>query len=96
MVMSRVIDNVDVICQHKADGDIIPIRFRLMNDNGEYEIYKISGYRSIWQPGAYTTPDGIFVSGSTYVFECNVIILDYKKRVRLYFEKNQCKWRLAI
>ena len=39
--MSRVIDKVDVICEHKADGNIIPMRFRLMNDDGVYEAYTI-------------------------------------------------------
>jgi len=94
--MSRVIDKLDVICQHKADGEIIPIRFRLMNEDGEYETYKISGFRNISQPGTYTTPDGLYVSGSTYIFECQVIILDYKKIIRLYFDKSQCKWKMVI
>lgn len=94
--MSRVIHEVDVICQHSSDGAIIPIRFRLMNDDGQYETYTIKGYKKISQPGAYTTPDGVYVTSCTYIFECNVIILDYKKTVRLYFNKNQCKWSLAI
>ena len=33
--MSRIIDEVDVICQHKADGSIIPLRLRFMNEDGE-------------------------------------------------------------
>ena len=32
--MSRVIDTVDVICQHKSNGEVIPLRFRLMNEDG--------------------------------------------------------------
>ena len=95
--MSRVIDNVDVICQHKANGEIIPLRFRLMNEDGQYENYTIKGYRSLSHKGAYTTPDGIFVSGTTtMIYECVVVILDYKKKVRLYFETRTCKWTIAI
>ena len=88
--------NIDVICQHKADGDIIPLRFRLKNEDGEYETYKISGYRCLSHPGAYMTPDGVMVTGNVYVFECTVVILDYKKLVRLYFDKSICRWKMGI
>jgi hypothetical protein len=94
--MSRTIDKVDVICQHSADGEIIPIRFRLMNEDGEYETYTIKGYKNLSHPGNHTNPDGIYVTSNTYVFECNVVILDYRKIVRLYFDKSICKWRLTI
>ncbi|SFU86671.1 hypothetical protein SAMN05216540_11549 [Butyrivibrio sp. M55] len=94
--MSKVIDAVDVICQHKYNGEIIPIRFRLMNEDGEYENYTIKGYRNISHPGPYTTPDNLYVSSSTYIFECIVVVLNSKKRVRLYFETRNCKWRIAI
>ncbi|MBO4456573.1 MAG: hypothetical protein J5802_02510 [Butyrivibrio sp.] len=94
--MSRVIETVDVICQHKSNGEVIPLRFRLMNEDGQYENYTIKGYRNISHPGPYTTPDGLHVSSSTYIFECVVVVLDYKKKVRLYFEPHNCKWRIAI
>ena len=94
--MGRIIENIDVICQHKANGDIIPLRFRLKNEDGEYAVYKISGYRNYAHPGVYNTPDGIMVTGNVYVFECTVVILDYKKVVRLYFDRGTCRWRLAI
>ena len=94
--MSRIIDKIDVICQHKADGTIIPLRFRLMNEDGEYETHNISSYRLVSYPGVYTTPDGIMLSSYVVVFECQVVILDYHKVVRLYFDKKNCAWRMAI
>ena len=95
--MSRVIDQVDVICQHKADGEVIPLRFRLMNEDGQYETYTIKGYRFLTHPGSYTTPDGIYVTRSTtFVYECVVVVLDYKKKVRLYYDTSNSKWRIAI
>ena len=94
--MSKVIDSLDVICQHKSNGDIIPIRFRLMNEDGEYETYTIKGYRNITHPGPYTTPDGLYVSNNVYIYECLVVVLNYKRKVRLYFDTHNCKWRIAI
>ncbi len=94
--MSRVIDNVDVICEHKADGNVIPLRFRIVNDDGEYETYSIKGYRQLFRKDVYTTPDGVTVSSRDRVFECRIIILDMYKTVRLYFNITNCSWRIAI
>ena len=36
-IMSKIINEVDVICEHKADGSVIPLKFRFMNEDGEYD-----------------------------------------------------------
>ena len=64
--MGRVIDNVDVICEHKADGSIIPMRFRLSNEDGVYEAYTIKCYRQLYQKETHTTPDGILLNFEDY------------------------------
>jgi len=43
--MSRIIDEVDVICRHNADGTIVLLRLRFMNEDGEYETYTIKRCR---------------------------------------------------
>ena len=35
--MKKKFDKIDVICEHKHDGTIIPIKFRLMNEDGLWE-----------------------------------------------------------
>ena len=52
--MGRVIDKVDVICEYKADGKVIPMRFRLINEDGVYEAYTIKGYRQIFKQEGLT------------------------------------------
>ena len=95
--MSRIIDKVDVICEHKADGTIIPMRLRFMNDDGEYETYTIKGYREADKKGPHTTKDGIYVIDSVFVFECLIIAMNVKRIVRLYYDpQTTAKWRLAI
>ena len=37
--------SLDVICQHKMDGNIIPIKIRLQDEDGEYQAYTVKGYR---------------------------------------------------
>ncbi len=94
--MGKVIDNVDVICQHKSDGEIIPLRFRLMNEDGLYETYTIKGYRQIMRKDLYTTPDGLTVCSNDNVYECRVMTLEMYRTVRLYFNRTSCHWRIAI
>ncbi len=95
--MSKIIEDVDVICQYKPDGSILPLRLRFMNDEGEYETYTIKGFRKSECKGARTTADGIFVADSTLIFECMIFCLNMKRVVRLYFNpKNASKWLLAI
>ena len=94
--MSKINSNVDVICQHNADGTIMPMRFRLMNEDGIYETYTIKGYRQILRKDVYTTPDGVLTDRREDVFECRVLVLDVYHTVRLYFNKITCKWRVAI
>ena len=45
---------IDMICQHKADVTIIPIKFRMVDDDGLFQEYKIKAYR---------VPDRIFREG---------------------------------
>ena len=93
----NVFDKVDVICEHKADGTVIPIKFRLMNEDGDYEFYKISSYRPVPKQGAYTTKDNIYVCDSTDIFECKVQIFGLVRTVRLYYEpKTTNTWKLGV
>ena len=95
--MSKIIEKVDVICEHKSDGSLIPMRLRFMNDDGEYETYNIKGYREAEQKGSRTTNDGIYVSESTFIFECMIIAMNTKRIVRLYYDPRiNNNWRMAI
>ncbi|MCR5639893.1 MAG: hypothetical protein K6G04_00920 [Lachnospiraceae bacterium] len=37
--------SLDVICQHKQNGDIIPLKIRLQDEDGEYQAYTVKAYR---------------------------------------------------
>ncbi|MCR5342095.1 MULTISPECIES: hypothetical protein [unclassified Butyrivibrio] len=95
--MSKIYENIDVICAHKADGSIIPIRIRFMTDDGEYQTFNIKGYREAEKRGARTTEDGIFVCDSGFIFECMIYVFNTKRVVRLYYDpKTNTNWKMAI
>ncbi|WP_026659783.1 hypothetical protein [Butyrivibrio sp. AC2005] len=95
--MSKIINEVDVICEHKADGSIIPLRLRFMNEDGEYQTFTIKGFREAEKKGAHTTEDGIYVADSAFIFECLIIAAGMKRVIRIYYDPRiNSKWRLAI
>ena len=94
--MSKVIDKVDVIAEYKSDGTIIPMRFRMMNEDGEYEAFTIKAYKQMPKKGTYTTEDGVYICNEDLVFQCKVIVLNIERIVRLYFFKQKNSWILGI
>ena len=72
------------------------MRFRIMNEDGEYQSCTLKAYKQLPQKGTYTTEDGLYVCNDDVLFKCKVIILDTERIVRLYFNKSQCKWKLGI
>lgn len=94
--MENKLIEADVICEHQFDATIIPIRFKIKNEDGSYQTYTIKGYRPVPKKGAYTTKDGVFVANQTEVFECKIEIFGMSKIVRLYYEpKKDGKWFLG-
>lgn len=94
--MSKVINKVDVIAEFKHDGSIIPMRFRIMNEDGEYESYTIKAYKEVPKKGTYTTEDGIYICNDDLVFQCRIIILNTERIVRLYFRPKSNSWILGF
>ena len=60
---------VDVICQHSADGTIIPLRIWLTDEDGMKQTYTIKGYRDLSHQGTREMPDGVYVSNNTLIYE---------------------------
>ena len=95
--MSKVIDKVDVIAEFKSDCTIIPMRFRMINEDGEYVSFTIKAYKQVPKKGTYTTEDGVYICNEDLVvFQCKIIVLNTERFVRLYFFKQRSSWRLGI
>ncbi len=94
--MSKVIDKVDVIAEFKHDGSIIPMRLRIMNEDGEYEAFTIKAYKEVQNNGTHTTEDGIFICSDDIVFHCKIVTQNTEKVVRLYFHPKNNSWVLGF
>ena len=85
---------VDVICQHNRDGEVIPLRLRVCDEEGELHAYTIKGYRDLTGRGTYTTRDGIYVTDHMLVFECHIMVFGRIRTVRLCYDQARNLWAL--
>lgn len=77
---------LDVICQITRDGDIIPIKFRMADDEGVLQEYKVLGYRRVfdeWEKGVNTP---------VLSFECLIVDHNQKKVVKIHYIKAESLW----
>ena len=82
----------DIIAEFTRDGDIIPLRIRVEDDDGELHPYTVKGYKPIYSGETYLTPEGIYVTNQILSFECSIIVFDQTKYVKLYFDTTKSEW----
>ena len=88
-------NDIDVICQMKHTGEIIPLRIRLQDSDGEYHNFNVKSYRPISHEGEYTTPDGIHCTCHIKVYECKLEVFGSVMLVRLYYDDSRSTWRMV-
>lgn len=93
--MKEELRKVDVICQHSRDGTMIPIKVRFVDEDGEYQTYRIKGYRDLSHQGTREMPDGVFVSNRTFIYECSIMAFGRKRMIRLYYEPSGTVWKMT-
>lgn len=86
---------IDVICQYTADGNIIPLRIRVKDGDGEYHSFTIKGYKELSHPGEYISPYGTMVHSRNWSFECKIQVFDSVKLVNLFFNSNENLWKIT-
>lgn len=70
----------------EENGKIHPLKFKLTDNNGENQVYKI---RKI-----YTTEFEKLAGNKTYKFTCEIIMNNTIKVCELRYELDSCKWVL--
>ena len=86
----------DVICQHKTDGTIIPLKIRITDEDGEYQVYNIKSYKDVSNRTAYTMPNGTSVTPANHLwkFECKISVFNTLKRIQLFYNANENSWKV--
>ena len=72
----------DVICQHKTDGTIIPLKIRIAGEDGEYQIFNIKSYK--------------LLSDHLWQFECKICVFNMIKRIHLFYNSYENLWKVSV
>lgn len=86
--------NVDVICQFSKEGQIIPLKIRIKDEDGEIHPYQIRAYKVLAMDGETVLPNGISANNHIWQFECKIAVFEMEKRIMLYFNSYDCKWNI--
>ena len=89
--------NIDMICQHKADGTIIPMKIRMLDDDGAYQEYKIRAYKDLSYKGSlFDMPDvGRIHTSGIYPFECKIESFGHERTLKLFYNSYEHTWKLS-
>ncbi len=85
---------IDVICQHTREGNMIPIKIRIRDDEGEFQTYVVKDYKDLSHKGAFTMPNGIRATNTIFPFECKIIVFGRERIVHLYYNSGDHIWRM--
>ncbi len=87
---------VDLICCHGKNGEVMPIRIRMQDEDGQYQAYAIKEYKDISHRGVRMMPDGVFVTEKTLIFECKISVFGCEKQVHLYSNDPYLSWQMTL
>lgn len=87
---------IDVICKHSKEGQITPLKIRVVDEDGENQEYRIKEYRDLTGMGTRTTSDGVYVKNDTLVFECKILSFDRVQTIRLYYNPTKMIWMMTV
>ncbi|MCR4611843.1 MAG: hypothetical protein K5644_08095 [Lachnospiraceae bacterium] len=81
--------SLDVICQHKKDGSIIPLKLRLQDEDGEYQSYMVKSYRQSGMSASAKPPHY-----STVMFECKINVFGRDKIIGISYNYTDGLWKV--
>jgi len=85
-------DNIDVICEMKGDGTIVPLRLKFADDDGAVHEYTIKGYRVLSNAELFHLPDAGYKRCNFVVIVCRVVDFGRIIEIMLYYDKNLSRW----
>lgn len=76
---------IDVICQFTRDGNIIPMKIRMQDDDGELQEYRIKAYKEV------EVLSGV-ASGGDAAFECKIEAYGRVRNIKILYSAFSRQW----
>lgn len=86
---------VDVICQHTKEGNMIPLKLRVQDEEGEFQTYVVKGYKDLSHKGSFAMPNGIIATSTIFPFDCKIVVFGRERIVHLYYSSIDHIWRMS-
>lgn len=87
----------DVICQHTVDGDVIPIKIRVVDEDGERQTFVVKQYKQLLPTHGYTMPNGVQINSCLNLhFECKIAVFEQMKIIKLSYNDIDKIWRVTF
>lgn len=86
---------VDVICQHTREGNMIPLKVRIQDEEGEFQTFAVKGYKALSHKESYTMPNGVIATSTIFPFDCKISVFGNEKILHLYYNSNDQIWRMS-
>ena len=96
--MSKVIEKnnyIDVICQHTKDGNIIPMRIRIYDEDGLIQTFNIKSYKELTKRSDFLSPYGTIVHSNIWRFLCNIQVVNTLKQIELFYNATDNLWKIV-
>lgn len=87
-------NTVDMICQHTKEGTIIPLKIRLIDEDGERQQYNVRRYRILSHEGKVILPSEVRVTTCTLRYECVISVFGQEKVLQILYNIGNRTWRI--
>ena len=81
--------SLDVICQHKMDGNIVPLKIRLQDEDGEYQAFTVKAFRCT-NLNKTINP----AMNPTLFFECKIVAFGEERRIGISYSFRDGLWKV--
>ncbi len=88
--------SADVICQHKKDGTMIPLKLRIEDEDGELQNYSIRSYRPLSLGGKVLLPNEVTVERPIWRYECKVCVWGRERIIQLFYHTHEKVWYVEM
>jgi hypothetical protein len=87
---------IDMICRHNKDGTMMPIRFRMTDDDGLIHEYRVKTYKDLSHKGTFEMPNGVTATSTIFPFTCKIDCFGTEKELLLYYNSSDHVWTMAV
>lgn len=94
MVIEEKDNRIDVICAHTKDGRVIPMKLRVVDEDGETQSFVVQEYRELTYNSSPNPGYNVPIFGNHIVsYECKINVLGTARWLKIAYHSKEMIWR---